>query len=158
MKRIWILAALMGVIVVGVLVMRSRPSGRQAQLMVGQTALGQAVELKRDAYYFSPEALAVPLKSSILVTPDAKTVTVDSSEVPGRAMLWHGRWLVPVREVAEAAGYEYRVNPQTNTIEISAPWADRDRFVNQGREWEIVDIKKLLVPGKINVMYFYSDY
>lgn len=147
-------------------------SAEAPQVYVSNKIAGTALK-KGGIFYVALEGLMKATKGGISVEEQTGKITVKDTPLQTRALRSGKGWLVPVREVGEALGYQYRYTQQTGMIDlfkkaalrpepVSRPGGEsseeRHRHINRGAEGQEITIQNYLVSGKTNIFDFYSDY
>lgn len=125
----------------------------------------------RDRTFYAPMQ-AVGRAAHVDLRVDANgAVRLNGRVLAVRAVRDGDRWLVPLQGIAQALGLKYRYDPalgivdlyRSNTVRVDPrsgaviQEASRCRVVNEGHGGEPIDVAKLLVPARINIVEYFAE-
>lgn len=152
---------------------------KETEVYVSNNRIGIAVAVKGSGFYISVELLKQATKGDIQIDESTGQIKIKGKIIEKNAILFNKKWVVPVEEVGRGLGYEYRYDSSTNMIDLfkrSAhilnssnqqsstpydPYLDektRSRYINKAAPGQTIDIKQHIIPERINIFCFYSDY
>lgn len=141
------------------------------EVYVSNKSIGNATYIN-GGFYVLLDGLKRIAEGEIKIEESNGKVLVNGKPLNKAAVRHKKNWVLPIKEVSHALGYEYKYNKDTDIIDLykkrvqvvmekASPQAneeERNRYINKGFEGGTFDIQQYVVSGKINIFNFYSDY